>query len=246
MRLWLRYSRGRVTYTGRLNRAPFVAWTETTEGRTVLDRIASTIRFSLIGRKLAARHRVWRRLVAMARDEAVVACVQSEAQAYLERPGRFAYADGLPRIGVSLHRLVVIPRVLLNGAAYRGIAGKLTACPAFATLEGGESLRDFFILTLVEHLDTAVAAARPTPKRPLPAGDCWMTVGMNGRFVWRVPVVKSPPWDGHHYVLELTRDPVTRRLRKAVSAAIDQLEASLKTLSRDARQDIVRRAQSSV
>ena len=121
----------------------------------------------------------------------------------------------------------------------------MSACQAFATLEGGESLRDFFILTLVEHLDTAVAAARPTPKHPLPAGDCWMTVGMNGGFVWRVPVVKSPPWDGHHYVLELTRDPVTRRLRKAVSAAIDQLEASLTTLSRDARQDIVRRARSS-
>jgi hypothetical protein len=51
---------------------------------------------------------------------AIVAAVQGEAQAYLERLSGFAYADGLPRVGVNLHRLVVVPRVLLNGAAFRG------------------------------------------------------------------------------------------------------------------------------
>jgi hypothetical protein len=242
MRLWLRYSRGHVTYTGRITRGPFLAWAETEEGRTVVDQFASRIRFSLVGRKRAARHRLWRRLLAMARDDASVAAVQSEAQAYLERLGELAHADGLPRVGVDLHRLVVVPRALLNGVAYRGFAGKLRTCPAFVTLEGGEALRDFFIITLIDHVDRALAAARPTPKRPLPAGDCWMTVGMNGGFVWRIPLVKSPPWDGHHYVLEQTRDPVTRRVRKAVTECIDRFEASLMTLSREARQEIMRRA----
>jgi len=242
MGFWVRYSRGRVRYNGRITRGPFIAWADTPEGRTVVDPLVSRIRFSLVGRRHTARRRLWRQLVAMARDDAIVAAVQSEAQAYLERLSSFAYADGLPRVGVSLHRLVVVPRVLLNGAAFRGILDKLSACSAFATLEGGDALRDFFILTLIEHVDGVVAAARPTPKRPLPAGESWMTVGMNSGFVWRIPLVKGPPWDGHHYVLEITRDPLTRRLRNAVTLSVQRLEASLTTLSRGARQDIMRRA----
>ncbi len=242
MRLWVRYSRGRVTYTGRISRGPFIAWADTPEGRRVVDRLASTIRFSLVGKRRAAQRRLWRQLLAMARDETIVAAVQHEAQAYLERLSGFAYADGLPRVGVNLHRLVVVPRVLLNGAAFRGFLDQLNACSAFATVEGGAALREFFILTLIEHLDGVVESARPTPNRPLPAGESWMTVGMNNPFVWRIPLLNSPPWNGHHYVLEMTRDPVTRRLRKAVTDSVQRLEESLTTLSRDARDDIMRRA----
>ena len=242
MRLWVRYSRGRVTYTGRITPGPFIAWAGTPEGRAVIDPLASRIRFSLLGKTRAARRRLWRQLAAMARDESVVAAVQREAQAYLERLSNFAYADGLPRTSISLHRLVVVPRVFLNGAAFKALLGKLSTCSAFAALEGGDALRDFFILTLIEHVDGAIAAARPTPQRPLPAGECWMTVGMNSRFVWRIPLTKDPPWDGHHYVLEITRDPLTRRLRKAVSESVEKIEASLTTLSREAREDIMRRA----
>jgi hypothetical protein len=57
-----------------------------------------------------------------------------------------------------------------------------------------------------------------------------------------VPLLKEPPWDGHHYVLELTREPITRAVRKAVTAAIKQIEASLPKLSRVERNDILRRA----
>jgi hypothetical protein len=242
MRLWVRYSRGRVAYTGRITRDPFSAWADTPEGQAVIAPLASKVRFSLFGKPRAARRRLWRQLAAMACDAAVVAAVQSEAEAYLERLSHFAYADGLPRTSVSLHRLVVIPRVLLNGATFSGILDKLSACPAFAALEGGDALRDFFILTLIGHVDGAVAAARPTPQRPLPAGESWMTVGMNSGFVWRIPLTKDPPWDGHHYVLEITRDPLTRRLRKAVSESVQRLEASLTTLSREAREEIMRRA----
>jgi hypothetical protein len=118
----------------------------------------------------------------------------------------------------------------------------LNACSAFATVEGGAALREFFILTLIEHLDGVVESARPTPNHPLPAGESWMTVGMNNAFVWRIALLNSPPWNGHHYVLEMTRDPVTRRLRKAVTDSVQRLEESLTALSRDARDDIMRRA----
>jgi len=67
-------------------------------------------------------------------------------------------------------------------------------------------------------------------------------VGLDGAFVWRLPLMNEPPWDGHHYILELTRDPITRAVRKAVVAAVQRVEASLPSLSRSERNEILRRA----
>ena len=86
------------------------------------------------------------------------------------------------------------------------------------------------------------ARNRRTQKRPLAAGKEWISVGLDGAFVWRLPLLHEPPWDGHHYVLELTRDPITRAVRKAVAAAVERIEASLPSLSRVERVEILRRA----
>ena len=110
--------------------------------------------------------------------------------------------------------------------------------PAFASLD--EALRDFFVVTLIHHLGAAIAGETPSPKRPLVAGksgSAWAR--------WRVRLATAlhePPWDGHHYVLELTRDPITRGVRKAVGAAVERIEASLASLSRVERVEILRRA----
>ena len=85
---------------------------------------------------------------------------------------------------------------------------------AFAASRDGNALRDFFVLTFIRDLDTAIASATPSPKRPLAAGNEWISVGLDGAFAWRVPLLNEPPWDGHHYVLELTRDPLTREAAK--------------------------------
>ena len=69
-----------------------------------------------------------------------------------------------------------------------------------------------------------------------------MSVGLNPQFVWRVPLFKDPPWDGHHYVLELTRDPITRAVRKKVDATVERFDAWLPSLSRLDRNEILRRA----
>ena len=82
----------------------------------------------------------------------------------------------------------------------------------------------------------------PSPKRPLVAGKEWISVGLDGAFVWRLPRLNEPPWDGHHYVMELTRDPITRAVRKAVVAAVERIDASLPSLSRIERNEILRRA----
>jgi hypothetical protein len=103
-------------------------------------------------------------------------------------------------------------------------------------------LRDFFVRMLIQDLDAAIAGATPSPKRPLAVGREWIGVGLDHAFVWRLPLLNEPAWNGHHYVLELTREPITRAVRKAVVAAVARIEASLPSLSRLERNDILRRA----
>ena len=241
MKTWVRYRRGCARYTGGISRAPFVAWLETPKGRAVLDKATSRSRFAFLASARAAR-RLWRRLAASAREPRVIVAIQSEMDGYLGRLQEFAYADGLPRVGVDLHRVVVVPRVLINGAAYGAIAKRLQSERSFASLEGGDALREFFVTTLIDHLDGAIAGAAPSPKRPLAAGKDWISVGLENAFVWRLPILNEPAWAGHHYVLELTRDPITRALRKKVTAAVERIEASLPSLSRTERNEILRRA----
>jgi len=239
---WVRCSRGRLVYTGRITRAPFAAWSQTGEGRAVVEQVAARIRFSLLGKTRAAARRLWQQLAAALRDPAVAAAIEREVQAYLQRLGQLAFADGLPRCGVELRRLIVVPNVLLNGAACTAFAQRLNRQPAWASLEGGDALRDFFVTTLISELTTAVERARPAPRGPLAADAEWTTVGVNTAFVWRVPVFQAPPWNGHHYVLELPRDSITRAVQKAAAARIDSFEASLPRLSRVERSEILRRA----
>jgi len=241
MDAWVRYRRGRAEYTGRITRGPLVEWLTTTAGRATLDAAQSQVRVPVLARTRAAR-RVWRRFAAAAADREVVAIVQSEVDAYLTRLEEFAYAEALPRLGVNLHRLVVVPRLLVNGATHAAIARRLRAATVTASFEGDEALRTFFVDTVVHHLDVAVADAKPSPKRPIALGKDWISIGLNDAFVWRIPVMNEPPWNGHHYILELTRDPVTRVLRKAVAEAVDRSEASLAALSRSERHDILRSA----
>ena len=241
MKAWVRYRRGRVLYTGAISRRPFMAWLDTPGGRAVVDDAVSRLRLAFLARSRALR-RVWRQLAAAAREPRVVVAIQSEMDAYLGRVREFAYSAGLPRLKVDLHRIVVVPRVLINGAAYGAIAKRLRAEREFMALEGGDALRDFFVTTLVGDLDAAITATLPSPKHPLVVGRDWMSIGLDNAFVWRLPLLAEPPWDGHHYVLELTRDPVTRGLRKKAARGIEQMKESLAMLSRLERNEILRRA----
>jgi len=244
MAAWIRCSRGRLVYTGRITRAPLTAWTKTPEGHGALMKAASRIRFSFIGKTRAAARRLWRQLVDATSDSGVADAIDLEVQAYLPRLGEMAFMEGLPRGGIDLRRLAVVPTVLLNGAAYSAIAKRLSDQPAFAALEAGDPVKEFFITTLIGEMEAAVAGARPSAGAPLTADGDWVSVGLNTSFVWRVPVFTAPPWNGHHYLLEVTREPITRALRKAVAAKIETFEASLQGLSRADRNDILRRARS--
>lgn len=241
MSAWVRHRRGGARYARRITKARFAEWLATPEGQAVLAAAASRLRLRLFT-KLRAGRRLWREFAGAGRDPALADIVQSELDAYPRRIQELAYAEGLPRASIDLHRLVIVPRVLINAAASGALARRLRTVHSFMALEGGESLRDFFVRKVIHDLDAAIAGVTPTPKRPLAAGTDWISVGIDGAFVWRVPLLNEPPWDGHHYVLELTREPITRKLRKAVAEAIENYQASLPALSRIDRNEILRRA----
>ena len=242
MSTWVRYSRQRFVYTGRISRAPFARWANTEEGRAAVDEVAGTIRFAPFGRQWAARRRLWRALTAAASDDTIIETVRAEAQRYMKHLGDLAYADGLPRDTVMLRRLVAVPTVLLNANVYGSLDTTLAAHHAFSGIEGGDALRQFFILKLVEDLEAGAARACPSIKAPVPAGRGWVVVGRNPSFDWRLPILNEPVWAGHHYVLELTREPITRAVRKAAAASMTAMEKALASLARLERNDILRRA----
>jgi len=241
MKRAIRYSRGRVRYTGRIDHASFVAWCESSDGRSVLDPIVATIGFALFGKARAARRRLWRALTGAARSATVVAAVQREIDSYLARLDTLVYAQDLPRVGIDLHRLVVVPRLFANAITVRRIDAAVAAESGCIALNGCPLLRDWFVLTLVDGIAAALVEAQPSPQRPLPAGNDWMVVGANDRFEWRKPV-NGPAWPGHYYVLELTSRPITRTVRKAASEAIAQMEKSLPSLPHSHRSEILRQA----
>jgi hypothetical protein len=241
----VRYSGGHARYTGRLDRRSFMTWCASADGVAVLEPIASRTRFALFGRWRAARRRVWRQLTAAARSKPVAAPLQREIDAYVARLATIAHARDLPRVGIELRRLVVVPRFFANAAIDRRIDAALELQPTFAAGHGRKPLRDWFIFTLIDAIEAGLVAAKPSPTDPLPAGHDWIVVGVNDRFEWRIPFA-GPAWPGHYYLLELTRMPLTRAVRKATRDAVTTMEASLPSLSRAQRDEILRQAELSL
>ncbi len=228
-------------YVGRISRGPFDAWTQTPEGQAVVSKEASRITFALFGKTWAARRRLWRALSAAASDERVVTGIQREVDAFFERLGEAAYAADLPKTAIEFRRLVAVPRIIINTAAHKSMSARLGADRTLIAAGGGEDLRDFLYVELINQIDVAIAKAQPSPKRPLAAGDEWIAVGTNAEFVWQTPF-RGPAWPGHYFVFELSREKMTRSIRKAIAARIPDLESSASALSRLQRIEVMRRA----
>jgi len=233
---------GRVAYTGALTREPYAAWIATREGGKAIDAVAKTIGFRLFGRVRAARKRVWREFAAAARSEDGKAALQAAADIYLHTITTLAYAQGLPRATVGLRRLVLVPRALVAGRARAALAARLTQCTAFAQRPTAE--RDFLFETALSQFDAAIRAARPSVKRPVRAPDSWVCVGADTRFAWVDQYWSGAGWSGHWFVYEQPREPLSRADRKTLERSVEQLQASLGTLSRERRHALVQLAAS--
>jgi hypothetical protein len=234
-----------VRYTGRLPRDRFKAWTDSPEGQPAVAQVASHIRFALFGRERAARRQLWNQLTAAARDHGVAAAIQQEIDGCLNWLDTLAHAQDLPRVTIEMYRLVAVPRFFMNAVTYRHVDAALRKQSAFMALEGGDAPRGWFVLTVIDAVEAALAAARPSPARPLPAGERWLTVGVNQQFEWRAPI-QGPAWPGHYYVLERSPASMKRAFRKSANEAIAKLDASLPSLSVAHRTGILKQAGASL
>jgi hypothetical protein len=233
-------SRGRLIYTGHIARSAFNVWAQSTDGLELLDKVASELRWAVFGRFGAARRRVWREVKQTLRGARLTGELQREVDAVLGRLDTIVHAHDLPRVSVDLRRLVIVPRLFVNAEAYRGISTALRNEPPFNAVDT-VPLSEWLVVTMVGAIESAVLRERPSVARPLQAAQTWMIVGVNQQFEWRVPF-EGPAWPGHYYALELTAQPVTRGVRKAVEKSIGDLEQSLPSLPKNRRSDIIRQA----
>jgi hypothetical protein len=237
---WNKVRDGRVTFSGRLSRHPYAAWILTREGAQAVDAVAQGIGFRLLGRKRAARARIWRELSAAAASEDGKSALQAAADLYVKSISTLAYAQGLPRATVELRRLVLVPRTLVAGRARTAVTGRIGQYHAFAERPAAE--RQFLIETALLEIDTAMRSARPTVQRPVLSADGWVCIGADTRFAWVDQYWSGPGWSGHWIVYEMPRGSLSRAARKGLDSAIEQLNAGLGTLSKERRHALIQLA----
>jgi hypothetical protein len=237
---WFRVNRGRLEYGGRITRAPFTEWTATKEGAAAVARVASGIRFNLLGRSRSARRRIWRALESASRVESLATAIGVEATRYTQVMASLSYADALPRAHIELHRLVLVPRAMIAGRALTGLFERLAQAPALAELD--EAVHIFFFNQLVTEMDAAIQEASPSPRRPVQAHEEWACVGVSKGIVWVDPLWAGPDGTGHVFMYEFPRAGLSRRARKTLDEKIEEMAASVSSLSRVARGALVRAA----
>ena len=237
---WFTVSDGGLRYRGRITRGPFAAWAATPDGVAAIEAKARELRFCLLGRTRTARRRMWNDLRAAVGSDAVRAVLDAEPKHYLGLWSSLAYAPALPRLQISLRRLVVVPRTMLAARALSALTARLMAVPAFAALES--PVRTFFCYHVVCEMDDAVRRAKPSARRPFPARESWHCLGIDERFVWVDPLWSGREWQGHVLMFELPDGRPSRRERREIEAAIERLQGTLPEMSVVQRDGAVRAA----
>jgi hypothetical protein len=237
---WFIVKRGRLEYRGRITRQPFGEWCATKEGAQAVARIAKGIRFSLLGRARSARRRLWRALDAASRTDGFSSAAAAEARHFERALADACYADVLPRVHVALGRLVLVPRTLVNHRARAGVFARLTRAPALASVD--DAVRTFLLDRLVIEMDAALTQATPVPRRPVLAAETWSCIGVRLDTVWADPLWAGRNGAGHLFMYELPPRRLTRREYKALDAGIEQISGAVSTLSRSARDAMLRAA----
>jgi hypothetical protein len=237
---WFVVKRGRLEYGGRITRQPFTEWCATGRGRKAIARVAGTIRFSLFGRSRSAQRRLWRGLDGVSRSSEFANVMAAEPARYLQVLADACYADALPRVHVGLRRLVLMPRALVTGRAKSDVFTRLPHARVLATLD--DDVRAFVLEQIVNEMDAALRSASPSVRRPVQARDGWVCVGVRLGTVWLDPLWAGPDGTGHVFMYEWPPQGLSRRDGKAVEAAMEQMSGAVSTLSREARDTLIRTA----
>jgi len=236
---WFKITDGRLVFRGGITRKPLSDWTATPEGVAAVDTIAQSLRFSILGRTRSAKRRLRRELEATVADERVRTVLGAAPDCYLAALTDLAYAPALPRVVVELRRLVVIPRTMVAGRARSAVNSQLMTCSAYADMNA--SLKIFLCDRLVWEMDNAIGRTKPSPKRAIPAKETWSCVGVDNRFVWVHPLWSGKDWLGHLMMFEMP-ESLSKRERRQIEAAIEELQRSLPHLSPIQRDGAVRSA----
>jgi hypothetical protein len=237
---WFIVKRGRLEYRGRITKQPFTEWCGTKDGTDAIARAAKAVRFSVFGRTRAARRRLWRALDAASRSEGFVPMVAAESQRFTQAMADACYADALPRMQIALGRLVLVPRALVDGRVRAAIFARLMHAPALSGVD--DAVQTFFLERLVSEMDAALSKAAPVPRRPVLAADGWCCIGIRLGTVWADPIWAGTYHAGHLFMYELRERQLNRREYKALDAGIQQMSGTVSTLSRTARDAMLRAA----
>lgn len=236
---WFKVSDGRVRFRGRITRRPFSDWAATPEGAAAVDAVARELRFALFGRTRSAKRRMWRELEDVVNTEQVKGILETTPDWYANAMTELAYAPSLPRVAIAMRRLVVIPRTMIAARGRSAINARLMISTAYGDLN--ESLRAFLCDRLVWEMDDAIRRAKPTVKRPVSAREAWACVALDEKFVWIDPLWSGTDWLGHVFMYEMP-ERASRKDRREIEAAIEQLQQSLPELSQVQRDGTVRSA----
>lgn len=237
---WFSVKRRRLEYRGRITGQPFTEWCATREGNDAIARVAKTVRFSLVGRARSAKGRLWRALDTASRSDEFAAMAAVECTHFARVMADVCYADALPRVHVALGRLVLVPRALVNTRARAGVFARLMQSAALTTVD--EAVRAFFLEQLVIEMDAALTKASPVPRRPVDAAEGWACIGVRLGTVWADPLWAGPHHAGHLFMYELRERKLARREYNAIDAGIAQMTGTVATLSRTARDAMLRAA----
>jgi hypothetical protein len=103
-------------------------------------------------------------------------------------------------------------------------------------------VREFFCDQLVRELDAAIGESRPSVSRPVLTRETWGCVGRDTEYRWVDPMFSGAGWGGHLLMFEFPSERLSRKHRKEVEAAVNDIQSSLANVSHIQRDAIVRNA----
>jgi hypothetical protein len=236
---WFRVKSNRLQYRGRLSQGPFSTWIKTSDGGIAIQSKAQEDRLRLFPRS-RARRRIWRELDAAGRSEVLCSAIQSETNYFAKVMVEASHAPGLPRRTIAFHRLVIVPRALIAARIRTGLRRRLINAPALEDLDA--RVFEFFCEQMVIELDAGIADGQVSVYRPLLTAEEWGCVGRDTEYQWVDPMFSGPGWGGHLLMFEFPREGLSRKARKEVDEAVQELQKSLSNLSHIQRHAIVRTA----
>ena len=239
---WVRLVSHVPVYSVRLRGpASFDAWTRG-NGAAIVAELAAERRFTLFGRTRAARKALWADLQRRAEQGPLAEAIDRAVKRFVLAAGEIAgYPLPLPRTVIGGYRLVVMPRVTCNARGFSSVVRALDAHPDLQAVSGGPAFRQFFLLELSEAVDRALVRAAPSLRHPVPTGEGWFIVGFESSTSWFVPIT-GPQRRGHFYVCETPPGGVRSLAPRKVKDAMTQLRATVATLSRTERDQMLREA----